>query len=94
MENFTKIVCANCGICFAFEEVYRQKLRENKQTFYCPNGHPNVYRKNEADELRERLEREQRNFSTTVLAKDTIILGQSKMIRALKRGRKIKSKKQ
>jgi hypothetical protein len=55
-ETFVVKCCGNCGIQFAvpdhFDEENRKKGAE--KTWYCPNGHPRVYRKTTADEEREK----------------------------------------
>lgn len=51
--------CIKCGVKFAFPEELDSKLRENHETFYCPNGHPQMYTgKTEAQKLRDELARE------------------------------------
>ena len=32
-------VCISCGITYAMPKDYMEKLRQNHETFYCPNGH-------------------------------------------------------
>ena len=58
-------VCCNtgCGVPFSLpEHVYQQSRRLGKErTFYCPNGHAQVYQRTEEERLKERvasLERE------------------------------------
>ena len=48
--------CPECGIVYAVPEDYDNRLRNNAQTFYCPNGHSLWYGKSEADKLRHRLD--------------------------------------
>lgn len=38
------ISCANCFMQFAVDERFLAKRRNDRETFYCPNGHHNVYR--------------------------------------------------
>lgn len=35
--------CASCGIYFGFPESFEAVKRRTGATFYCPNGHPQVY---------------------------------------------------
>lgn len=35
--------CCNCGILFAMPDDYRDQRVEDRQWFYCPNGHPQRY---------------------------------------------------
>lgn len=44
--------CCNCGVIFAMPERIAKQRREDGKNFYCPNGHPMVYRESEADKLR------------------------------------------
>lgn len=50
------IHCADCNVPFAIFEAHDKRLRSNHASFYCPNGHSNVYRgESEADKLRKQL---------------------------------------
>lgn len=49
--------CYKCGIWFMLESCYRQKLRETKNTFYCPNGHGQHFTESETDRLRRERDR-------------------------------------
>lgn len=31
--------CASCGMLFAFPAKWEDRLRQSKETFYCPHGH-------------------------------------------------------
>jgi hypothetical protein len=35
--------CCACGIAFWMESKFQQRLREEKRSFYCPNGHGQHY---------------------------------------------------
>lgn len=59
--TFLVDTCCNCGVHYAVTREFEKARREDKQTFYCPNGHPMVYSKSEADTLREKLAEEKRN---------------------------------
>lgn len=51
------IECAGCGMPFGITTRFQKDRRNDHQTFYCPSGHPNVYRgKTDADKLRDELE--------------------------------------
>lgn len=46
--------CARCGVAFGITQDLEHRRREDHDTFYCPHGHPNVFRgKTEAEKLRE-----------------------------------------
>jgi hypothetical protein len=55
MTTQTTIVCGACGIQFSLPEVRRADLKKSGDTFYCPNGHPRVYKPTEVDELQAKL---------------------------------------
>ena len=50
--------CGACGIAFMVPAHFNNECRENKKTWYCPSGHPRVYRKSRAQELEEQLAQE------------------------------------
>jgi hypothetical protein len=52
--------CCNCGVLFAVPDDWLANRRETGAGFYCPNGHSLVFKKSEAQKLREQLEAEQR----------------------------------
>lgn len=43
-----------CGMFFAFTEKQEQEYRRTHETFYCPAGHPRVYRQETAEEKARR----------------------------------------
>lgn len=49
--------CISCGTAFAMEAGLMRHARQlgPKCSFYCPNGHPMVYKTSEADTLRGEL---------------------------------------
>lgn len=49
--------CCSCGVPYAMPKLLNDHLRESRDTFYCPNGHSQVYRKSTADILKEDLEK-------------------------------------
>jgi hypothetical protein len=50
--------CGQCGILFAIPHTFDQEnhLYGDKRTWYCPNGHPRVYRETEVQRLRREME--------------------------------------
>ncbi len=53
--------CIKCGIAFAMPIEFDAKRREDRKTFYCPNGHPQAYcGETEAHRLAKQLEASQR----------------------------------
>lgn len=55
--DFTAHECCNCAIPFYIPSVLDKQLRESKASFYCPHGHPQVYRESTSDQLRRENER-------------------------------------
>lgn len=41
--------CISCGVAFGVPPDWKSQRRQDKRTFYCPNGHPMVYTKNPKD---------------------------------------------
>lgn len=35
--------CCNCGVPFAMTDTHKKARLADKETFYCPNGHPQHY---------------------------------------------------
>lgn len=55
------ISCGECGTTFGVTEAFYKDRRQNATTFYCPNGHPRVYRETEEQRLRQQLANERAN---------------------------------
>ena len=53
-------ICCNCNVIFWITAEHREQLVKCKNTFYCPNGHPQSY-KGEND--REKLKRAESNLA-------------------------------
>lgn len=51
--------CSECGVESAMPANMLRQRRSDKQVFYCPNGHQQMFRKSDVDDLKEKLEREQ-----------------------------------
>lgn len=50
--------CANCGIMFGITADFEQRRRDDHESFYCPNGHSNVYRgENETEKAKREAQR-------------------------------------
>jgi len=45
--------CANCGTPFAMTELLNDRRRTDGGSFYCPNGHCNVYKESANQKLRD-----------------------------------------
>lgn len=52
--NLTTEGCITCGVVFALPCILRKQLLKNHDTFYCPNGHAQVFSgKSREEELGE-----------------------------------------
>lgn len=55
--------CCNCHVPFAMTRDTYNRRREDHKTFYCPNGHPQVYTgKSELQRAREEIDRQKRTI--------------------------------
>lgn len=48
--------CYKCGITFGMPEDFRDYCKRDKASFYCPNGHGQVYTRSKEQELEAALE--------------------------------------
>lgn len=53
--------CCNCGVPFGLPEDLYNSLQESGNTFYCPNGHPQIYTRKQS--LEEKLKDAQAQLS-------------------------------
>lgn len=49
MSAHVDIACGECGVDFCLPKPLYEARREDGQTFYCPNGHPRVFREGPKD---------------------------------------------
>lgn len=56
MSADVDIACGECGVDFCLPAPLYDALRENGKTFYCPNGHPRVFREGPKDRRIKELE--------------------------------------
>lgn len=85
--QFDLCECCVCGVQHCIPTFLNKKLKETKDTFYCPNGHSQSYRKSTADILQEKLEQKERDFTeqfNLVDEKDMEIGGLKRKISRLK----------
>lgn len=62
--------CSSCGVTFGITEAFEARKRADGSTFYCPNGHGQVFRKTDAQrerEKREIVERQNSDLAARVL---------------------------
>jgi hypothetical protein len=53
--EFITETCCKCGVDFAMTQTFFDARKNDKESFYCPNGHGQHYTKSEADILRNEL---------------------------------------
>lgn len=58
-HHLETIACGECGIQFAMPSATLKERQDEAGKFWCPNGHQRVFKRSEADRLRQELEREQ-----------------------------------
>ena len=57
--------CYKCHMLFAMPSYLRRQCLDEKRTFYCPNGHDQVFCTSETERLRRELKQE-RNWSRSL----------------------------
>lgn len=76
--EFTTVQCCECGTLFGMTETFRLKRQDDGATFYCPNGHSQVYCKPRITELKEKNAELQRKLAqkdldlTRALSRETL----------------------
>lgn len=56
--NIAILACAHCSVPFGITVAFQERREEDHASFYCPNGHANVYRGDNTEEkLRKEVER-------------------------------------
>ena len=58
-------ICGECSAIFAATDEFFRKRREDGKAFYCPNGHPRVFRETEATRLKRELEQKNAELDRT-----------------------------
>lgn len=59
-ETLHVLACARCSMPFGITSDFEQRHRDNHDTFYCPNGHPNYYSgKSESEKLKQDILQQQ-----------------------------------
>jgi hypothetical protein len=63
-STFVVVTCYECGIEFGVPKYFNEQCHEKGEdkSFYCPNGHGQVYTKTEAQRLREQLANAKRDL--------------------------------
>ena len=89
IENIVIEECYKCGVLFGISNKLHSNLKENKNSFYCPNGHSQAYTKSTTEILRKKLETRE----NTINIKEDEIFELEKEIKKLKKPKKKKAKK-
>lgn len=55
MQEFDLITCYKCGVGFAIPHYLNVKLKENSESFFCPNGHSQAYTVSMVAQLQKEL---------------------------------------
>lgn len=63
MQNFEKEECCKCGILFAVSSNLIANWKKTKQSFYCPNGHPQSYTESTAEILKRKNDELERQLA-------------------------------
>ena len=71
--GFSRINCGACGVIFWIPDALHAERKEDKQTFYCPNGHPRAYHVSVSERLQQQLDLKEKEVAR--LKTDNIILG-------------------
>lgn len=63
--HFVTVECCECGVPFAMTQDLNDRCRrDHSRSFYCPNGHGQVYSgKTEEQKLKEQLDQEKNNVT-------------------------------
>jgi hypothetical protein len=57
--------CIQCGCTYAVTSQFQSQRKDDKRTFYCPNGHPQSYTKSTASILQEKLNKLESELTST-----------------------------
>lgn len=58
--QLSHVACYKCGVTFAMPQSFIEKRKNDKQEWFCPNGHGQIFSKGEVDRLKTELETEKR----------------------------------
>jgi hypothetical protein len=59
-EEYTELMCGQCGMLFYVPEVWRKDRQLTGKGFYCPNGHPRIYKESLEVQLRREIAEKER----------------------------------
>lgn len=83
-------VCGVCGMAFAAPKVFMDECRKvgAGKSFYCPSGHPRVFRESEVEKIRrecDRLKQEQARLEDEVRAANARTVKEAKAHKRLQK---------
>lgn len=85
---FETIVCGKCGIIWGMPERVVRARRDDRATFYCPNGDPRAFNgMSETDRLREEVKRQQQMREAAEARATSVSRQRDEVARAHKRMR-------
>lgn len=90
------IECYKCAIPFAVPAEYKSRLQAKGEDFYCPNGHRQHYCKSTEQVLREKLEKQKRDYEERIEGLEGTIYWKDQKIKETKgklTGQKIQNTK-
>jgi DNA repair exonuclease SbcCD ATPase subunit len=64
--EMTDMTCGQCGIVFSVPEWWRAEKQKGGDGWYCPNGHPRVYRESDAAKAQRELQAEKDRHRVTL----------------------------
>lgn len=92
-DEMTIEECIECGVKFAMPTTLHTWKKDNKKSFYCPNGHAMSYTKNEADSLREAIAQKDRELAELRSKEAQRVAEEKRKIEEKKRKREAAKKK-
>jgi len=55
VTNLVPLQCCDCSCWFGIDEDMNNRRHQDKGTFYCPAGHPQLYKESDVDRLNRHL---------------------------------------
>ena len=74
--DFSTVECCSCGVMFAMPQVLNESRLKDKNAFFCPNGHSQVYTgKTQAEKKVEELQKAIEESSNIIRTRGLVIQG-------------------
>lgn len=55
--------CCSCGTAFVLTNAKYRRCKDEKESFYCPNGHSQSFVQSEIQKLQKQIDQEKRNVA-------------------------------